>query len=229
MTTKVKKLHKGKVAIAVAAALETREMQNAPEHLSAVKKFQETFEKLAVRSQSLMFDVKVAVLQVIEHLNVPATKEGHKKTMLVVKGCTQDSSVIQYAKQWASVILGEAKGLSLGTLDREGEPGVWGEIPASVELLESRAELGGASIKANIGLGMARKSKKTKAESTITTENVFDYLAGVFKSTAGIAKLKEVCAAHGYDLTVAKPKEDFSLADAIQGAAHRKSGLRKAA
>ena len=212
------------------AQKETAELKAAPDFLKAVEKFSPVFEKLGQRSMSLMLDVREACAEVCKFLKVPPTKEGKKKATLVIRACTSDAGVLTYANRWVAVILANQKGANIGTVSRETSENIWSDVNATPELIETQAELLGASTKANEALGVKKRNPNAKkAESKITVENVFDYLPGIFKTTAGIAKLKEVCAAHGYDLTVAKPKEDFSLADAIQGAAHRKPGLRKAA
>lgn len=192
------------IAAALAAAEETKAMQSAPEHLRAVAKFGPVFDKLAQRSASLMFDVKTACEDVIRFLKIAPTKEGHKKAMLVVKGCTDDSSVMQYSRQWLAVILAEKKSASLGVLQRETEPNIWAEIPASVKGIESRAELLGCSTKAGEALGFKKRGKSatTTTARRVSTENVFDYLPAIFKSQAGIAQLRKICNDNGYELTV---------------------------
>ena len=193
------------IAKALETAAETREMQSAPEHMKAVAKFTPIFSKLADRAVSLLLDTREACAQVVKYLHVAPTAEGKKKAMLVIKGCTTDGQVITYASRWLAVILAESKSANLGTVSREQEPNVWADIPATANLIETHAELLGASTKANEALGVKKrnpggKAKKGEQKDKVTLDNVFDMIPQVLDSSAGRAKLRAILNTHGFEM-----------------------------
>jgi hypothetical protein len=191
---------------ALEARKETQEMIAAPEHLKAVEKFTPIFGKLAERAVSLLLDTREACIEVVKYLRVAPTAEGKKKAMLVIKGCTTDGQVLTAASRWLAVILAEKKSANLGTVSREQEPNVWAEVPATASLIETQAELLGASTKANEALGIKKRGTKATGagkakKDTVTLDNVFDLIPQILESQAGRAKLRAILNTHGYDLT----------------------------
>ena len=194
----------------IAKALETRAetlaMESAPEHLKAVAKFTPIFSKLAERAVSLLLDTRDACQQVCKYLHVAPTSEGKKKAMLVIKGCTTDGQVLTYASRWLAVILAEGKGANLGTVSREREPNVWADVNATADLIETQAELLGASTKANEALGIKKRGTKAngagkKSGDKVNLDNVFDMIPQILDSSNGRAKLRAILNTHGYEMT----------------------------
>ena len=224
----MKRNQKGKIKLAtvkgqltpIAKALETRkenlEMQAAPEFIRAVQKFQPIFGKLAERAVSLLLDTRDACKQVVKYLHIAPTADGKKKAIGVIKSCTTDGQVLTYASRWLSVILAESKGANLGEVSREREPNVWADVPATAELIETQAELLGASTKANEALGIKKRGTKSngagkQAKDKVTLDNVFDMIPQILESSNGRATLRRILNTHGYEMvamqTAIKPSK----------------------
>ena len=194
------KLTKKQQEEATKAAEQTKAMMAMPEHLKAVAKFKPIFDKLGERSLSLLLDVREACRAVIEFLKVPPTKNGRKQASLVVKSCTSDGVVNTYANRWISVLLAEKKSANIGTVTREIEPNHWADVKATADLIETHAELLGASTKANEALGIKKRGLKQKSKEAMpaTPDTVYDVLPRMIADPVAFARIKEVFNAAGY-------------------------------
>ena len=213
-----------------AAADETRAMQEMPEHLLAIKKFKPIFAKLAERSETLMFDIRAACKMVIEFLKVAPTKEGKKQAMLAIKGCTNDSSVLNYSSRWVAVLLAEKKGANIGTVTRESAEGTWADVPATVALIETHSELLASSTLANEALGVKKRNphKKAKDATAATPDTVYDVLPRMIVDPVALVRIRAIFNAAGYAI-VTNLEASTLKPESIPGTMPADRKLRKAA